>query len=75
MDPGFGQLFGDRDLLVAPEDNSGLLFAIAQGDVMDTDLLWEVDGLKYLLIVVPGTGEPLVGLPSLLHVTSWICAG
>ena len=35
------ELLGDGHLFLAPEDHAGLLLAVAQGDVMNLDLLGE----------------------------------
>ena len=62
------QLLGDRHLLLAAEDDGGLLLAVTQGDVVNLDVGGEVIVLRHLWQVVPGTDEPLVSFPGFLHV-------
>ena len=64
------QLLGDRHLLLAAEDDGGLLLAVTQGDVVNLDVLGPVVVLCRFRQVVPGADEPLVGFPGFLHVAS-----
>ena len=57
---GFGQPFGNADLVVLGEDDAGLLLAIAQGDVVKLNLLGEMQLLANGVIEVPGTDKPLI---------------
>jgi len=38
MDPERVEFLRNRHLLLAPEDDSGLLFAVAEGDVMNLEV-------------------------------------
>ena len=67
MHAGFGQRFGDADLVVFGEDDAGLLFAVAQRDVVKLDLLREMKLIAHRALKVPGTDEPLICLPRFLR--------
>ena len=66
MDPGFGQRLGDPQLVVGGELDSGLLLAVAQRDIMNLEIGRQMENFGDLGQVVPGAGEPLVGLPRLV---------
>jgi hypothetical protein len=70
MHPERIQLLGDRNLLFAPEDDGGLLLAIAQRHVVDLDVFPELIALGHLGEVVPGADKPFVRLPGRLHISS-----
>ncbi len=63
MDAGLRECLGDADLVVGGEDHAGLLLAVAEGRVVEPDLGGEVELSSDLRIVVPGTREPLSGVP------------
>ena len=60
---GFGQSFGDADLVVLREDHAGLLFAVAQRHVVKLNLLRELKIGIYCGIKIPRAYEPLICLP------------
>ncbi len=64
------ELARDSDLLFAPEDHSGLLFAVTQSYVVNLDLGWKRKILADLRQEIPGACKPLVCLPGLCHRTS-----
>ena len=67
MNTGFGQRFGDPDLVVFREDDAGLLFAVAQRDVVKLDLLREMELIAHRALKVPRANEPLICLPRFLR--------
>src|SRR6185437_2600268 len=66
MHTRLGQGLGDPHLVIPREDDAGLLLAVPQRDVVDLHRRGEMDGLQHLGEVVPGTREPLRGLPGLV---------
>jgi hypothetical protein len=62
----FGQSFGDADLVVFREDDSGLLLAVSQRNVVKLDLLGEFKTAVHSRIEIPRAYEPLVCLPWLI---------
>ena len=67
MHAGFRQAFGDPDLVVFGEDDAGLLLAIAQGDVVDLDLLGEMELSADGVVEVPGADKPFICFPGFLR--------
>ena len=63
---GFGQPFGDADLVVLGEDHAGLLLAVAQRDVVKLHLLGEMQLLAHRLREIPRADIPLICLPGFL---------
>ena len=63
---GFRQRLGDADLFVLGEDDAGLLFAVAQSDVMNLDVLRELEVLGDLRRIIPLADEPVVRFPRLI---------
>ncbi len=64
------ELLRDRHLVLAAEHDGRLLFAVAQGDIVNLDIGGEAVIFRHLWQVVPGTDEPLVSFPGFLHVAS-----
>ncbi len=62
------QLLGDGHLLFAAEDDLGLLFTVAQRDVVHLDVLGEVERLADFRQPVPRARKPLLCLPR-IHCT------
>jgi hypothetical protein len=60
---GFRQAFRDADLFIFGKNDTGLLLAVAQGDVVDLDVLGELEVLGDFRRVVPLADEPVVRLP------------
>ena len=66
MDTGFGQSFGDANFIFLIKDDSRLLLAIAQRDVVKLDLLREVELIAHRALKVPRADKPLIRLPGFL---------
>jgi hypothetical protein len=60
---GFGQTLGDANLVVLGHDDAGLLLAVAQGDVVNLDVLGEFEIFGHVVSVIPFADEPVIGLP------------
>src|SRR5580704_14148260 len=67
MISGLGQRFGAPDLVVFGEDDAGLLFAVAQRDVVKLDLLRKMELIAHGALKVPRADEPLICLPGFLR--------
>ncbi|MPN49927.1 hypothetical protein SDC9_197551 [bioreactor metagenome] len=63
MHANFVQLFGNGNLLVLCESHAGLLLAVAQGNVMNLDLIRKIPHLSGTLIKVPKACVPLIIAP------------
>ena len=62
------ELLRDGDLFLAAEDHGGLLFAVAQGHVVNLEVAAKGLLLPDFRQVRPRAAEPFVCLPGLLHV-------
>ena len=66
MNAGCRQALGDPDLFILGEDDSRLLFPVAQSDVVKFNLLGEMQLALNGWFIVPRAGEPLFCLPRLI---------
>jgi hypothetical protein len=58
-----GQLFSDAYFIVLGEDNTGLLLAVPERDIVDPHLLRRVESLGHLRKIIPRADKPVIGLP------------